>query len=121
MESKEEQYKRLFTDNGMSIHKVKVENPLNIMMSNKPIIECKDGGLRVSGWRTEKVSKNGKAYGTYSFKIEKRYFDVESEQYKETRYFKPEELLRLKEQISKAYHLSKKYEDKIKAEENAKN
>jgi|TARA_Y100000310_G_C20358086_1_gene657650 hypothetical protein len=85
-------------------------------MSNKPIIECKDGGIRVSGWRSEKVSKNGRAYGTYSFKIEKRYFDAESEQYKETRYFKPEELLKLKEQIVKAYHLSIQNEARLKEE-----
>jgi len=83
-------------------------------MSNKPIIECKDGGLRVSGWRTEKVSKNGKAYGTYSFKIEKRYFDADSEQYKETRYFKPEEMLRLRELMTKGYHLSLNHEAKLK-------
>jgi len=72
-------------------------------MSNKPIIEARDSGIRVSGWRTEKESKTGNKYNSYSFKIEKRYYDTDSGEYKETRYFKPEELLKLKELITIAY------------------
>jgi hypothetical protein len=89
-------------------------------MSNKPIIECKDGGLRVSSWRTEKVSKNGKAYGSYSFKIEKRYFDAESEQYKETRYFNPEEVLRVSKLLNEAYSKYLRHKEKVYALEKAK-
>jgi len=73
------------------------------MSNNKTIIECSDAGIRVSGWRSEKESKNGNKYNSYSFKIEKRYYDSDSEEYKETRYFKPEELLKLKELITVAY------------------
>jgi hypothetical protein len=79
-------------------------------MSNKPIIECRDAGIRVSGWRTEKESKKGNKYNSYSFKIEKRYYDADSEEYKETRYFNPEELLKLKELLTSAYEGRKKLE-----------
>ena len=73
-------------------------------------------GYALAGGEQKRLVKTVKAYGTYSFKIEKRYFDADSEQYKETRYFKPEELLRLKEQVSKAYHLSQQHEARLKEE-----
>ena len=73
------------------------------MSNNKPCIECRDAGIRVSGWKTERESKTGNKYNSYSFQIEKRYYDSDSEEYKETRYFKPEELLKLKELITVAY------------------
>jgi len=85
-----------------------------MMSNNKPCIETRDGGIRVSGWKSEKESKNGNKYNSYSFKIEKRYYDADSEEYKETRYFKPEELLKLKELIIVVYDRRLKLEQSQK-------
>lgn len=57
-------------------------------MSNKPIANAKNGGVGIAMWEGYN--------GNYSFTIDKRYKDKKTEEWKESKVFFKEDLIKLK-------------------------
>lgn len=73
-------------------------------MSDKdqPIKEFRAGGVSVSVW-ISKAPVNGRSAAQHSIRVQKRYRDDRSGQWKTTTYFRPDELPKLALVVSKAF------------------
>jgi hypothetical protein len=72
----------------------------------KPVMEFRAGTIVASVWQ-ERGGANGKSYPKFSVRIQKRYRDEKSGQWKTTTYFRPDELPKLELVAGKAYeHLT---------------
>jgi len=74
-------------------------------MSNKkdqPVKEFRAGGVTALVW-TSKVAVSGRSTTQHSIRVQKRYRDDRSGQWKTTTYFRPDELPKLALIVSKAF------------------
>ncbi len=73
-------------------------------MSNaeKPIKEFRAGTVVASIW-VSKTAVNGRSSAQHSIRVQKRYRDDRSGQWKTTTYFRPDELPKLSLVVSRAY------------------
>ena len=67
-----------------------------------PIKEFRAGTVAAAIWES-KAPINGKPYAQYSIRVQKRYRDDKSGQWKTTTYFPPDELPRLALVVSRAF------------------
>jgi len=72
----------------------------------RPVKEFRAGTIVASVWQ-ERGAANGKSYPKFSVRIQKRYRDEKSGQWKTTAYIRPDELPKLALVATKAYeHLT---------------
>jgi len=82
----------------------------------QPVMEFRAGTIVASVWQ-ERGAANGKSYPTFSIRIQKRYRDEKSGQWKTTTYVRPDELPKLALVATKAYeHLMLRQTDNGTAE-----
>jgi hypothetical protein len=67
-----------------------------------PIKEFRAGTVAAAIWES-KTPSNGKAYAQYSIRVQKRYRDDKSGQWKTTSYYRPDELPKLALVASRAF------------------
>lgn len=70
--------------------------------ANPPDVVYRSGGVSVAVWKNETL-QNGRTVPQFSVRIQKRFKDAESGEWKTTDYFFPEDLPRLELVVREAY------------------
>jgi len=73
------------------------------MSSHKPEFAISDGSLRLAIWRFTKRRDDGSDFVTHSTKIDKRYFDRTTNEWKETGFLSKQDVASLQQLLPKAY------------------
>ena len=71
--------------------------------SNKPVKTFRAGQIKASVWKNVKTNKAGENFDAYSISIVKTYKEKDSDNWKETNSFQPDEIAKLELVARKAY------------------